>query len=67
VAKERHPDGSESCLTLANIEKNKIDVDHFILDEHKSDGIKIHYAGNETCDDFRNYDLTIDIKCDKDA
>ena len=56
-------DHVEECFKLSGTGRSNI-VDHFILDKDNNDGIKIHLGGsNEQCDDWRNYDLTIDISC----
>ena len=43
-------------------------VDHYILDREVNNGIKIHMGGsNNSCDDWRDFDLTVDIVCNMDA
>jgi hypothetical protein len=59
-------DPREGCITLAPNGK-KISIDHFILDKNKNDGLKIHYSGEDICDEWRDFDLTIDIKCNPKA
>ena len=57
---------TDGCVILSPSGKN-IQVDHFILDKDKNDGLKIHLQGNQSCDEIHTYDLTIDIKCDPKA
>ncbi len=59
-------DQKEGCITLSP-DKISNNIDHFILDSDKNDGIKLHYSGVYECDEIRDFDLTIDIKCDKKA
>jgi len=43
-------------------------VDHYILDKEENNGIKIHLGGSHTpCDDWRDFDLTVDIICNINA
>jgi hypothetical protein len=60
-------DDTYECLKLSGTGKSKI-VDHFILDKELNNGIKIHLGGSkEPCDDWRDYDLTVDILCNATA
>jgi hypothetical protein len=60
-------DKKEECFKLSGTGRSSV-VDHFILNKELNNGIKIHLGGSkEPCDDWRDYDLTIDIICNSSA
>jgi hypothetical protein len=59
-------EGASECYKLAGSGDGL--VDHYILDKEENNGIKIHMGGSHTpCDDWRDFDLTIDIICNINA
>lgn len=62
-------DGSTvECIKLGGSGSENRTIDHFILDKEENNGLKIHMGGsNEQCDDWRDYDLTVDIVCNINA
>lgn len=60
-------DGKTECFKLGG-SGSQNQIDHFILDKEENNGIKIHMGGSQTpCDDWRDFDLTVDIICNINA
>ena len=53
---------SLGCITLSRV--NTIDNIESVYDNNKNDGLTIHFSGGDYCDEVRDYDLTLNIKCD---
>ena len=54
---------SLECTTLSGDADQRANVQTFVQDTEKNNGLIIHYSGGDYCDEIRDYDLTITIIC----